>query len=183
MLVDNQGSHDNNTRSIRHCKAVEISGEPWNFYNTGTYLYCRLPWPLISRNVVRDRKNEASSSATTVRIHRGLWDHAIAGPKAANDPDHVRRRVAKRMLEAGSLPLVMSLFLIHGSRNFHGIRDLPASLLEARAADSPNWDETPLMRCVEFKFFTTRIWKQVALPWREAMTDQARKSSQIYDIY
>jgi len=36
------------------------------------------------------------------------------------------------------------------------------------------------MRWVEFKFLTTMIWKQVALPWREAMTDHARKSSQIY---
>lgn len=65
-------------------------------------------------------------------------------------------------------------------RKLHGIRDLPASLLEARAADKPNWDGTPLMRWVVFKFFTTTIWKQVALPWRAAITDQARKSSQIY---
>jgi len=35
------------------------------------------------------------------------------------------------------------------------------------------------MRCVAFKFFWTIIWKQVALPCLEAMTDQARKSSQI----
>lgn len=37
------------------------------------------------------------------------------------------------------------------------------------------------MRCVAFKFFWTIIWKQVALPCLEAMTDQARKSSQIYN--
>jgi len=38
------------------------------------------------------------------------------------------------------------------------------------------------MRWVAFKFFWTIIWKHVALPCLEAMTDQARKSSQIYNF-
>lgn len=56
---------------------------------------------------------------------------------------------------------------------------LPALKAEARAPVRPNWVRRPLIRWVEFKFLTTMIWKQVALPWREAITDQARKSSQI----
>lgn len=56
---------------------------------------------------------------------------------------------------------------------------LPAARLAASAPERPNWDENPLMRWLEFRFLTTTIWKQVALPWREAMVDQARKSSQI----
>jgi hypothetical protein len=56
---------------------------------------------------------------------------------------------------------------------------LPAFMAAARAPVRPNWVRWPLIRWVEFKFLTTMIWKQVALPWREAITDHARKSSQI----
>lgn len=36
------------------------------------------------------------------------------------------------------------------------------------------------MRWLALRFFTTTIWKQVAEPWREAMVEYARNSSQIY---
>lgn len=62
---------------------------------------------------------------------------------------------------------------------YWGRTALPAARAAARAPDRPNWDAKPLTRWVAFRFLTTTIWKQVALPWREAMVDQARKSSQM----
>src|SRR5690625_4032498 len=56
--------------------------------------------------------------------------------------------------------------------------DFPLALLLARAPEMPNWEPTPAMRGVALRVLKTRIWKHVALPWREAMTDQAMKSSQ-----
>lgn len=56
----------------------------------------------------------------------------------------------------------------------------PLALLAATAPLRPNCVLRPSRRWVAFRFLTTIIWKQVALPCLEAMTDHARKSSQIY---
>ena len=53
------------------------------------------------------------------------------------------------------------------------------SLADLRAPCSPNWLLMPSTLCVELMFFTSTIWKQVAVPWREEMVDQARKNDQI----
>ena len=82
-----------------------------------------------------------------------------------------RRNQSTRLKNSGNLVPDASIY-------FKSLA-LPAFMAAARAPVRPNCVRWPLIRWVAFKFLTTMIWKPVALPWREAITDQARKSSQI----
>jgi len=45
------------------------------------------------------------------------------------------------------------------------------ALLAASAADRLNWVLIPSMRWTALRFLTQVIWKQVAVPWREAIVE------------
>jgi hypothetical protein len=94
-------------------------------------------------------------------------------PKAAKQPSRESTKTS-RPNRQGKQALSLQLFAYLASN-----LAFPAARLAANAPLIPNCVAWPSIRCVAFKFFWTMIWKHVALPWREAMTDHARKSSQI----
>lgn len=60
----------------------------------------------------------------------------------------------------------------------HRRLDLLLALLLGKTPMSSKFNDTPLMHGVDFRLWTTRVWKQPALPLREAIINYARNGSQ-----